>query len=456
MLQTDYLYSKDMIAQCEAARKLLVKENEDIDNLEKSILEFVNDEELISHKISVAKAHFYDYYLLLEELKRANDGDIVAFSTLQSEIEANVYEDLRGDVIIPAQVEAHNNYLSEQAKADQYLNWANNNALLITNMDICLLFTTLSNYHRNRAKGWFDLSIEYKQKMLLYDTIEYKTAALFPGIREDIYARIKIGLSEIKKAYQDGEFNVNLDASWRTNIKEAEIYQRIRSCWISEEPLNLENNIGNPLVNKLIKIGVTQEEVDAIWNACRLIYEEYEIELDPILLLSILGQEGNGSFNTSSSNPAADGQHGYEADFALDLMKANDLMFGKIIGYIVYGNEFKTAVVQNKDLSGVEGEGSFAQYANWCTPIISLSKGNTRCGVYAGHGRWYRGVTNFYESIRGENTMAEYSDYLLDIDDTRVNNLLVDVELRDYDFVPDQNAQNSDGKYNGEYTIVGR
>ena len=233
MLETDFLYPNDMIAQCEAARKLLAKENEDIEVLERSILEFVNDEELISHKISVAKAHFYDYYLLLEELKRANDGDIVAFNTLQSEIENNVNEDLCGDIIIPEQIRAHNNFLSDQAKADQYLNWANNNILFITNMNLCLLFTSLSNHYRQRAKQWFDLSIEYKQKMLLYDTIEYKTAGLFPGNREDIYARIRAGLEEIGVAYQ----NENVQRVWKsTELELVEIERTIdKDCDDSEK-----------------------------------------------------------------------------------------------------------------------------------------------------------------------------------------------------------------------------
>ena len=300
MLETDFLYPNDMIAQCEAARKLLAKENEDIEALERSILEFVNDEGLISRKVDGAKAHFYDYYLLLEELKKANAGDIVAFNTLQSEIEANVYEDLCGDVIIPVQIEAYNNYLSDQAKADQYLNWANNNILFITNMNLCLLFTSLSNHYRQRAKQWFDLSIEYKQKMLLYDTIEYKTAGLFPGNREDIYARIRAGLEEIGVAYQNATFNISIQSQWRPeNVILPECYgEAIEAQQVEVYLNNLENS-------DYFK-SLSEDKQFTIYSISSVLLDEgYEPEFVAGVLGNIMAENSVGYFENSNykTNP---------------------------------------------------------------------------------------------------------------------------------------------------------
>ena len=68
MLETDYLYSNDMIAQCEAAITNLEKENDKLNILKNEILAFVEDEELISRRVSNAKLHFYDYYLICKIL----------------------------------------------------------------------------------------------------------------------------------------------------------------------------------------------------------------------------------------------------------------------------------------------------------------------------------------------------------------------------------------------------
>lgn len=306
MQVTDYLYPNDMIAQCEAMRKLLAKENEDIDALEKSILEFVNEEEMISRKVDGAKAHFYDYYLLLEELKQANAGDIVALNTLQSEIEANVYEDLCGDVIIPAQIEAHNNYLSEQAKADKYLNWAYNNILFIINMNLCLQFTILSNYHRNRAKVWFDLSKEYQQKMNLYDTIEYKTAGLFPGKREDIHVSIRAGLEEIGVAYQNATFNISMQSQWRPeNMILPECYGKVIEAQQVEVYLNnLENSDYFVTLNENKK--VTLRIV-----AYYLLMEGYEVEFVAGILGNIVHEGDFGKFESSAYDSKPDEKPAY-------------------------------------------------------------------------------------------------------------------------------------------------
>ena len=222
-----------------------------------------------------------------------------------------------------------------------------------------------------------------------------------------------------------------------------------------DEVFNLEEMCNTKMGKKLKALNFTQEKIDMIWDSCRDFYEKYDVCIDPVLYLAIICQEGTGSFNTSSANRAADGQHGYEADYVTDLSKVNSLLYAKLTGYMLYGEEFKEAVNQNCDKNGITSGGTFAQYCNWQTPIVR--SGSNWCGVYANHGEWYKGVTSFYESYYGEDAMENYSEYLLSFDKEKVEeivgNNLID---NDYNFVPAENAQNSIGELiSGQYTIVG-
>ena len=129
------------------------------------------------------------------------------------------------------------------------------------------------------------------------------------------------------------------------------------------------------MVEKLETLDIpwTQEKVDELWDACIEIEEIYGIQIDPRFLLAIIIQEGTGSFNTSSTNLAADGQNGVETNFSLDLMKANSLIFGKILGYAYYGEEFREVAGENSDKLS-SGAGDVFDYINWNTPIIDLKR----------------------------------------------------------------------------------
>lgn len=88
----------------------------------------------------------------------------------------------------------------------------------------------------------------------------------------------------------------------------------------------------------------------------------------------------------------------------------------------------------------------------------SLKKEAINSGVYAGHGEWYQGLTNFYESVRGIGSMEKYSEYLLSLDGKVLDNIMnvAGIESKDILFVADQNSQDYEGNYNGEYTIIAK
>ena len=207
-------------------------------------------------------------------------------------------------------------------------------------------------------------------------------------------------------------------------------------------------------LSELEKVEWNQTKIDALWRTVEEINNQYQIQFDPRLLLAIIIQEGTGSFNTSSTNRAADGQHGIETNYAVDLMKANSLVFGKILGYIYYRDDFKKAVKRNSDKDGISGEGDVFQYCNWYTPIIDLNGKTVRTGVYAGHGAWHTGVKNIY-NILSDGATSNYEAYISSIDKSVVQKIALDagIELPPYDFIASQNAQDSRGKLNGAWTI---
>ena len=88
-----------------------------------------------------------------------------------------------------------------------------------------------------------------------------------------------------------------------------------------------------------------------------IFYDEYEVQIDPRMLIAIVAAEGSGSFHTSSTNKAADGGNGVEFDFETDCIKAIDLLGGKIIAYPKYCKDFKTAVLNANTKKGLEDLG---------------------------------------------------------------------------------------------------
>ena len=190
-------------------------------------------------------------------------------------------------------------------------------------------------------------------------------------------------------------------------------------------------------INKKIKdpaLKWNQEKVDEVWRACEALYDDCGLQLDPRLLISIISIEGTGSFNTSAVNKAGDGQHGVEKDFSKDIVAANRLLMGKLMGYIVYHEEFKAAVQANNDgtYEFITGEGDIVQYMNWQTPKIQLD-GQAPSQIYAGNVYWARDVSKLFEGFGV--TVADYDKVVAGTDVSVVQNILgKEVDFPEYEF----------------------
>jgi hypothetical protein len=209
-------------------------------------------------------------------------------------------------------------------------------------------------------------------------------------------------------------------------------------------------------LGRMKKVKWNQDKVNSLWEATRTIENSYQIQIDPRFLLAIIIHEGTGSFNTSSSNRAADGQHGVETDYAKDLMKANSLIFGKILGYIYYGKDFREVAAKSTSLAGINGKGNVFQYCNWHTPIVRMNKKIVQLGVYAGDGSWHTSVKNIYDKL-SNGLSDEYEQYLSGINKSTAQEITQSegIKLKATSFKASQNAQDYKGEKNGEWTIIG-
>ena len=254
---------------------------------------------------------------------------------------------------------------------------------------------------------------------------------------------LNINESNHPEVIQQSHNNISSDAKWIPAV------MNLNGELESEKYLNTK-------LSKL-RLKWNQGKIDELWMACEKINEDYGIQIDPRLLLAIIIQEGTGSFNTSSTNLAADGQSGIETDYSKDLMKANSLVFGKILGYIYYADQFRDSVRDSNSKSGIEGNGDVFQYANWYTPIIDLKKGVVRQGVYAGHGAWHVNVRKIYDKLT-EGNAKSYEEYISSIDRKYVESIVEDegIKLPEFDFKAEKNSQNSRGEPDGKWTVISK
>lgn len=204
-----------------------------------------------------------------------------------------------------------------------------------------------------------------------------------------------------------------------------------------------------------------QEKIDLLWEKCREYYDDYGVQVDPRLMLAIIAQEGTGSFNTDSGNPAPDGGNGPDTDYVNDLKKAVELLGGKIIAYVQFHTAFSRARSEafERGLAGIKWYDDILHYLNWETPCLYLNSLKLKSGVYAQHNGWNSGVRQIYNELAYNDVEKEYTDYVLGLDANLFMRIAEQkgIAVRtDIEFHAEQNGQDKNGDDNNEYTIVGR
>lgn len=137
----------------------------------------------------------------------------------------------------------------------------------------------------------------------------------------------------------------------------------------------------------------------------------------PRLVLSILPQEGTGSFNTSADNLAGDGGHGIEVDWEKDVTLAINLVRGKLALWQQACDQgwqdLAWKVASPASGIPVAAIGSPLEWINWHTAILNPD-GTVRRGCYALHGSWWVGVRHHY--LRMGGTMEELQESARQLD----------------------------------------
>lgn len=159
-----------------------------------------------------------------------------------------------------------------------------------------------------------------------------------------------------------------------------------------------------------------QYKIDRVCEECLEYYEQYGVQIDPRLMIAIVLNERTGSFDTSYTNLADDGQHGVEDNFETDLKKAIDLVGGKALAYAYYANDFSTARVKAHEAGFIDRDyDDFLHYLNWGTPRLGFLGNNCESRAYALNVSWNTGVRWFYYLLGYDEITRNYTDYLVSL-----------------------------------------
>lgn len=145
----------------------------------------------------------------------------------------------------------------------------------------------------------------------------------------------------------------------------------------------------------------SQLKLDYLWTRSLAAFPQ----VDPLLMVAILGQEGTGSFDTNPNNADEYNGNGPDRDWQADVARAVGHVAAKIRSY-------RTAVafgfVQEAQSVGLEG--NVIQFVNWPGPLPEF---DPTWGPYAQHGEWWSGVLEYYTEMGGNGALlTEYALYL--------------------------------------------
>lgn len=402
MLESDFLYPDRVKEDCIRKTEIIREECENIGKLYGLVQAFINDGEIISDSYDNLRIQLKGYLTAIRLLEQSM---LVHMQDLKVLNDTVGYETLLGTIIKPNMRRALQRYEDYMELSKQYGNYAQ--SAVSQSLSSYYIQTSLS--YKNLAMVWYGVYEQWKQKEMLYDSIDYATRGLFCNTGE--LSVIDTGLDVMNSSYNGKDYDGESIYKWiNTALDYAKpqwIFEKMSISGSSEQEIYLAKRLSG------LPLSWNQNKVDDMWDVCENIYDKYNINVDPRFLLAIIVAEGTGSFNTSSENTAADGGNGAERNYKNDLKKASELILGKILGYSLYKDEFEAAVKPLKTDNQYVGD--IFSYCNWYTPIIRVESKKTDVGVYATDGNWHNNVRYAYEKLTYKGAAEEY--------DNSVNNL---------------------------------
>lgn len=219
----------------------------------------------------------------------------------------------------------------------------------------------------------------------------------------------------------------------------------------TEQEKLLKERINN--LNKESTLKWNQEKIDKVWEVCGEYYEKTGAQVDPRLMIAIAICEGNGSFNTSNKNLAADGENGMNINFEEDAELAVDLIGGKLVAYAYFQEDFSNAREEayKKGLAGIKDYDDILHYIQWATPRVSFPSNEIKCGEYASGNDWNRHVREVYSELAFDTAPHDYTKYALSLGADKLIQIANDngMDVISVDFKENQNKKTQ------LYTIIG-
>jgi hypothetical protein len=197
-------------AQSRGAIEKLQKDNDSLDSAQSSIESFAGNREIKSEAFDNLKQQISDMSWIIQSIRASNDAEIAdheAFITAVGD------EELDGNHILMELESARNIKIADEQEQDGYYQ-------LMATTPIPLL----RDYYATMAAIYGEI-VRYDQQMIesweakeaKYDAIEAATSGLFTSVAE-VRTAITTGLTEIGGAFQNGVYQPNMNAKWRTDL----------------------------------------------------------------------------------------------------------------------------------------------------------------------------------------------------------------------------------------------
>lgn len=214
MTENSYLDPVALLEQSKSATYHLEKDNEAFAAAEAGLYAFHYDTELEGEAFNSLKQHVIDYTTVLRALRSANDSDIADFKRLTKK--AGLVT-LDGAKILQGKKNAYDEMCRYSDLRDEYANKAENCNAWECVCGIYLYYLNKAGKYANLSNKQVEIYNEYRDKENKYDDIQSETSSLFTA-SSSLRSYARKALEEITKAFVDGQYVLNMDATWRTNL----------------------------------------------------------------------------------------------------------------------------------------------------------------------------------------------------------------------------------------------
>ncbi|MEG0721929.1 MAG: DUF6531 domain-containing protein, partial [Lachnospiraceae bacterium] len=214
---SSYLNPGTIKAQCNSAKEILQKNNQDLQVAVAGIGEFTGDDSIQSAAFQSMKQQLADYTTIIQALHAANMWDISDYQALASSVGDEV---LDGSVILPKKEAAQRAKSSHLSSASVYRMAARTASFCTPVSSVITYYYDMADCYERLAENDEEEIKACEDKEKKYDQMEAQTSGLFNCSRQMRIAAAS-GIGAVNCAFQNGVYQPDRNASWREDIKNA-------------------------------------------------------------------------------------------------------------------------------------------------------------------------------------------------------------------------------------------